>query len=181
MQATCKRRTALTQKSSELQTWLLCCPFIKLSFIKVSVQEMWEMSKVKLRVPRGGKDEGAFRISHLLLETLESWGDPFEMGGSSLGRLCVKLPSICLQKQKTRWNETHQGREISFICTMPSSWLQPALCTSATMEPTLAILLQAFPSQSITQWLLICREPGTRSWVYCPSSVPHMHIHTALV
>lgn len=154
----------------------------KVILYKVSVQEVWEMSKVILCVPRGGKEKGAFKISHLL--SSRSWkagGDPFEMGGSSLGRLCMKLPSICLQKQKTRWNETQQGREISFICTMLSSWLQPALCTSATMEPTLAILLQAFPSQSITQWLLICREPGTRSWVYCPSSVPLMHIHTALV
>lgn len=52
--------------------------------------------------------------------------------GRSLGRLFMKLPSICLQKQKNRWKETQQGSEISFICTMPSSWLQPALCMSAT-------------------------------------------------
>lgn len=66
--------------------------------------------------------------------------------GKSLGRLFVNLPSICLQKQKNRWKETQQGSQISFICTMPSSWLQPALCMSATIEPTPSILLQAFSS-----------------------------------
>lgn len=89
----------------------------------------------------------------------------------------MNLPSICLQKQKNRWKETQQGSQISFICTMPSSWLQPALCMSATTEPTPSILLQAFSSPSITPWLLINREPGTQSWVYCLSSLPHRHIH----
>lgn len=96
----------------------------------------------------------AFEEPKKLGENLLKWKGLF-------GRLFVKLPSICLQKQKNRWKETQQGSEISFICTMPSSWLQPALCMSATIEPTLSILLQAFPSPSITVWLLIYREPGT--------------------
>jgi len=98
--------------------------------------------------------------------------------GRSLGRLCTKLPSICFQKQKNRWKETQQGNEISFIRTMPSSWLQPALCMSATIAPSPSVLLQACPSPSITLWLLIYREPGTRSWVYCLAPLPHTHIHT---
>lgn len=101
--------------------------------------------------------------------------------GRSLGRLYMKLSSICLQKQKNRWKETQQGSKISFICTIPSSWLQPALCMSATIEPSLSILLQAFPSPSITLWLLIYREPGTQSWVYFPSSLPHAHTHNTHV
>jgi len=80
MQATCKRRTALTQKNGELQTWLLCRPedvgAAEVILCKVSEQEMLEMRKVILFVPVGGKEKGAFKISHLLLETLESWGGP---------------------------------------------------------------------------------------------------------
>lgn len=70
--------------------------------------------------------------------------EPFEMG-RSLGRLFMKFPSICFQKQKNRWKETQQGSEISFICTMPSSWLQPALCVSAT-RPFCFRPSQAHPS-----------------------------------
>lgn len=80
MQATCKRKTALTQKNSELQTWLLCCPedvgAAEVILYEVSVQEMLEIRKEILFVPGEGKEKHAFKNSHLLLETLESWRGP---------------------------------------------------------------------------------------------------------
>ena len=59
----------------------LCCsviprmsrPAAKKILYKVSVQEMLEKRNVLLLLPQGGKEKGAYKITCLLLGTLESW------------------------------------------------------------------------------------------------------------
>lgn len=139
--------------------------------------EMLERRKVVLLFPGQEKQRVHLRLSVCFWGWWKAGRASFEIG-RALGRLFMKIPAFAFRNRKT--DGKRPSREVKSHLSAqyrPPGSSQLSACQLP--EPTPSVLLQAFPSPSITLWLLIYREPGTQSWVYCLASLPHMHIHKA--